>query len=156
MSDRMPSPLGQAPPQQPQAPNQAPPALDAIESNRSILNPSDALTMAGRAGQGGIDETTPLVDILPYLGLDPNAPGIPQLRSFLERQTSNASPTGKLQNIAAGKHMSPGAGNAAVGALSGGASPMGGGMPPDPMGGGMPPGGGGVGDVDSLIGALGG
>ena len=151
MSDRMPSPLGQAPPQQPQAPNQAPPALDAIESNRSMLNPADTLTMAGRMGQGGIDETTPLVDILPYLGLDPNAPGIPQLRSLLERQVSSASPTGKLQNIAAGKHMSPGAGTAAMTALGGGGqAPMGGAMPPDPMG------GGGVEDVDSLIGALGG
>ena len=134
-------------PAQPQAPS----ALDAVESNRSMLNPADIMTMAGRAKSGGIDENTSLVDLLPYLGLDPNAPGLPQLRSLLERQLSNASPTGKLQNIAAGKHLSPGAGSAAMTAMSGGGQPpMPGGMPPDPMG------GGGVGDVDSLIGALGG
>lgn len=89
-------------------------AADAVESNRSLLNPLDAQVLLGRMAGGGMTEQTTLGEFLQeYLGFDLDAPAVPQLHRFVEMNTENADPLIKMRNVAENRHVRPGAGVAA-------------------------------------------
>lgn len=106
MSDAMPMPQGQPAPAQGE-PNPA----DVVESNRSWLNPTDAMVQLGRTT---LTPETTLGEFLGNMGLDVNAPAIPQLQRFMEAQQGNQDPLSKMRNIAAGNNVQPGAGDRAA------------------------------------------
>ena len=83
-----------------------------VESNRSWLNPTDALVRMGRIAQ---DPPRTVRDLLAREGIDVDGP-IEQLAQFADRELSNAHPLGKMRNIADGAHVRPGAGAAAAAA----------------------------------------
>lgn len=94
-------------------------AADAVESNRSLLNPQDAQVMMGRAAGAGYTQDTSLGEfITDFMGLDLNGPAIPQLQAFANAQVNNANPMDKMKNIAAGENVRTGAGAAAARMLS--------------------------------------
>lgn len=108
MSDMM--PMGGMP--QPQAPAQGEPTpSDVVESNRSLLNETDALTMMGRST---LTPETTLGEFLGQMGMDVNAPALPQLQRFAKAQLGNQDPLSKMQNIAQGNNVQPGAGDRAA------------------------------------------
>ena len=89
---------------------------DAMEANRSMLNPADLAAMK-QQGDGGLT----VRDFLAKNGVDVDGP-MSQLTKFAQKQTENAGALGKMRNIAgAGQPpgMSPGMGG-------GGQPPMGG------------------------------
>ena len=90
-------------------------AADAVESNRSWLNPQDSLTMLGRMN---ITPETTLGEFFTQLGLDLSAPAIEQLERFNNAQLSNIDPLDKMKNIAEGNNMQPGAGRRAADQLA--------------------------------------
>ena len=132
-----------------QAPNPAM-ALGAMEGNRSMLNPTDAAVTASRFG--GVTEQTPLIELLPKMGLDPNAPGLPQLRRMAQGQIQGIDTLGKMPAIARGQNATGTPPQAAPGAPPPGVSPAGpAGPAPAPTGG-----GGSVGSLNDLTRLLGG
>lgn len=112
MSDRMSDPAAVDP-------------LEAVEGARSFLDEQDALVMAGRASAAGVTRETPLIELLPFLGLDPAAPGIPQLEALMSRQIAGMTPTGKMQLMADGPAPGSAAGAAARRAVEPPAAPSG-------------------------------
>ena len=108
MSDML--PMAQGAPQAPRQ-SQEEMAADAVESNRSILNPQDGMTMAGRMN---ITEETTLGEFFTQLGLDLSAPAIGQLDRFFNAQLTNIDPLDKMKNIAEGNNVVPGAGRRAA------------------------------------------
>ncbi len=94
------------------------PATAAIEKNRSILNPTDAATMQAR---GQMDPNMSIRDWLGQFGVDVEGP-VGQLQQFMKKQSQNANPLTKMQNIAQGGR--------------GGGAPAG--APRQPMGGAPP------------------
>lgn len=94
-------------------------AADAVESNRSLLNPQDAQVVMGRAAAAGVNFDTPLGEFLTdVLGMDLSAPWFDQMQSFANAQTTNQNPLDKARNIAEGTNMRPGAGAGAERLLS--------------------------------------
>ena len=97
--------------------------LDAIESNRSLLDPQDAQIAMTRMDGTGLPEDASLGQLVEawytqVLGMDWSAPGKPQLQEFAMAQVGNANPLTKVQNIAQGNNMRPGAGAMAQGQLA--------------------------------------
>lgn len=84
---------------------------DAMESNRSLLNPQDGMVLMGRAAAGGLPEDASLAEFMQsVMGIDVNAPWQQELSKFMDTQLTNKEPLGKLRNIAEGNNVRPGAG----------------------------------------------
>lgn len=90
---------------------------DAMEANRSMLNPADLAAMK-QQGDGGLT----VRDFLAKNGVDVDGP-MSQLTKFAQKQTENAGALGKMRNIAASgqPQMPPG-----MPGMGGGQPPMGG------------------------------
>lgn len=98
-------------------------AVAAVEKNRSILNPTDAATMGAR---GQMDPNMSIRDWLGQFGVDVEGPVV-QLQQFMKKQSQNANPLTKMQNIAQGGGGAPAG---APRAPMGGSPPQRGGAPP--------------------------
>lgn len=104
-----------------------PDARQAMEQNRSLLNPTDAAAMAQ---QGKIRGDMSVRELFANLGIDVDGPAT-QLIKFSQKQMENAKMGKKMQSMAAARPApEPPAGGPAQGG-------------PPPGGGGPAPGGGG-------------
>lgn len=97
-------------------------AVAGVEKNRSILNPTDAATMGAR---GQMDPNMSIRDWLGQFGVDVEGP-VGQLQQFMKKQSQNANPLTKMQNIAQSGGGAPGG---APRPPTGGPPPMGGAPP---------------------------
>jgi hypothetical protein len=77
---------------------------DPIKENESFLNPTDLGLMAG---EGRFTPDMSVRDVLQDLGIDVDGPA-DQLVEFAKKQSENANPINKMQNIAgSGQAASP-------------------------------------------------
>lgn len=70
---------------------------DPIRKNMSLFNPTDQAAMIQ---SGTFTPDMPLGEMMTNLGFDLNAPGLPQLKAFADKQLQNGDMVGKMQNIA--------------------------------------------------------
>ena len=90
-------------------------ALDAIESNRSMLNPQDGAIMMSRLRQVIDSGKKPtLIEGLQLMGLNPEGDFQEEMLRWSRVQTGNTTALDKLDNIAQGNNVVPGAGAAAM------------------------------------------
>jgi hypothetical protein len=113
-----------------------------------MFNPTDVGVMHNRFK--GM-ENAPLGQLLEMMGMDLQAPGVPQLKKLAQGQLQGIDPIRKMQNIARGQNarMPPPAGGG-VGA------PPPPGAPPAAAGGAPAPGGAPIGNVSDMLQRLGG
>lgn len=69
---------------------------DPISANRSMFNPADVGAMRQ---QGGIQPGMQIKDLLAQFGLTPEDP-VEKLAQVMKSQVQNASPIGKMENMA--------------------------------------------------------
>lgn len=80
---------------------------DAMKENRSMFNPTDVASMKQDvAGMGGMGPDTTIRNYLGTMGIDVDGP-VTQLTDFAKKQTDNADPLKKMQNMAGKPSMGP-------------------------------------------------
>jgi len=72
------------------------PTRQAVEQNRSVMNPTDVSVMAGRGQMGG---DMSVRDFFGQFGVDVDGP-VSQLQKFASDQQSKADPLNKMASIA--------------------------------------------------------
>ena len=93
---------------------------DAVESNRSWLNPQDGQVMMARLTElvGTPEEPDWYEFSRDYLKIPEGMPFTQAMQQFMQAQTGNATALDKLGNIAQGANVMPGQGAAAEDTMS--------------------------------------